>query len=91
MDLKKEDLIKEIEAEQEELEAKALKMYCKDELSRQKDLVKNAEKALDSLQKRMDSLTIEKLREDFNKNINFSGGYNSVKEDYIDRVTGKKS
>lgn len=60
-----EALKAEIIKERIDLEAIAFEIYCKKELSRQMDHVNRTKKDWDSTVKRLNSLTIDKLREDF--------------------------
>jgi hypothetical protein len=89
MNLTKEELIEELKKEQEEIEAKAFKLYCKDELARQLDIIEDAEKDLENKKKRMDEMTIEFLRERFDRmDMSYQ---NSPRQHYIEQITGKKS
>ena len=89
MELKKEELIKELQKEQKELEDKAFKLYCKDALTIACTKVKDAENSLARLKEGFDNVTMESLREKFeNRYINTMG--KTVKQQWIDIVTEKK-
>ena len=60
-----------IRKEKQKMEELAFEIYCTRELSHQMDIVEKVENDLENKSKRLESLTIEKLKEDFNSyNIN---------------------
>lgn len=76
------DFKKEIREEENALEERAFEIYCKRELSRQMKIVEEHKKLYDSTIKRMDNLTIENLKEEFNK-LDYSLGSSMKVKDAI--------